>query len=146
MAIIRLLLIRWMADLQRGNLKIYLEDKWTGVIHDLKVSPYQFNVAKGNYANRFVLRYQEQTLSDENNVVNDTEVRVFIKNGFITISSEKEFINSYEVYNLLGQLLKTKVDNNASEVTVYDFSNKNQALLLKVRLNNGTVISKKIVF
>ncbi|MFC7774653.1 hypothetical protein [Flavobacterium sp. GCM10027622] len=129
-----------------GNLKIYLEDKWTGVIHDLKASPYQFNVAKGNYTNRFLLRYQEQRLSDEDYVVNDTTVRVFVTDEVIKITSDKQSIHTYEVYNLLGQLLKIKTDCNALEVNVSDFGNKNQALIVKVLLDNGTLISKKIIF
>ncbi|WP_136667640.1 T9SS sorting signal type C domain-containing protein [Flavobacterium sp. H122] len=129
-----------------ANRKIYVEDKATGDIHDLTTAPYQFNIAKGNYTGRFVLRFTNQRLSNQENTLNENAVTVYVKNNLVGIKSDNEIIKSYEVYNVLGQLLKKKSNVNVLESDVLDLAKNNQALIVRIELENGSSINKKIIF
>lgn len=126
--------------------KIYVEDKLTGIIHDLTISPYQFNSVKGVYNDRFVLRYKNQTLS--NNDLNLEEaITIFIKdNKSLKIMSTSKMIQSYAIYNVLGQLIKEKNSVNALEVEVFDLIKSNQTLIVKITTENGSIKTKKIIY
>lgn len=128
------------------NNKIYVEDKLTNTIHDLTVSPYQFDILKGNYTNRFVLRYTDDRLSNEefDNAING--LKLFELNNYLNIVSENLPIKEYEIYNVLGQKLAQKkniFDNKAIENTLMK---TNQTLIVKVTFENGQVESKKVIF
>lgn len=126
--------------------KIYLEDKVTGNIHDLTRAPYEFTTAKGNHTNRFVLRFTDQRLSDPDNELKIDAIAVYLKNGLVTIKSDNQLIKSYEVYNVLGQLLQRKVAINSLEAEMTDLIQNNQTLIVKIELENGHSLSKKIIF
>lgn len=127
------------------SVKIYIQDKLTGIIHDLTASPYQFSLVKGVYNDRFVLRYTELTLS--NNDLNfDNSIIVFSKdNNSLKIMSNLKIIKSYEVYNVLGQLLKKKQNINALEVEDFDLVKNNQTLIVTIVTDDGFKITKKII-
>lgn len=125
--------------------KIYVEDKLTGVIHDLTTSPYQFNTVKGVHNDRFILRYKNQTLS--NNDLNfDEAINVFVKDNSLKIMSTSKTIKSFEIYNVLGQLIKQKMDINSLEVEEFDLFKNDQTLIVKVFVDSGSVTTKKIIY
>ena len=126
--------------------KIYLEDKITGNIHDLTIAPYQFMTSKGNYANRFVLRFTNQRLSNPDNELNTNSVAVVVKNEVVTIKLNDQMITSYEVYNVLGQLVERKTKINNLEAQITNLVKNNQALIIKVELGDGRSLTKKIIF
>jgi hypothetical protein len=128
------------------NTKIYLEDKVTGDIHDLTVSPYQFDIVKGNYSNRFALRFTNQRLSNTENELNVNSVSVYVKNDNVILKSDIQIIKSYEVYNVLGQLISKETNINALQTAVGNLAKSNQALIVKVTLERGSILSKKILF
>lgn len=128
------------------NTKIYLEDKMTGDIHDLTIAPYQFDIVKGNYSNRFALRFTNQRLSNPENELNVNSVSVYVKNDNVILKSDIQIIKSYEVYNVLGKLLKTKSNINVLESEISGLAKNNQMLIVKVKLENGNSLSKKIIF
>ncbi|MCL9803911.1 choice-of-anchor D domain-containing protein [Flavobacterium amniphilum] len=129
----------------RSN-KIYLEDKLTNVIHDLTLAPYQFTAQQGINNTRFVLRYTASTLGNDDFEPVNNSVKVFGTDNAIAITSGIKNIVSYEVYNVLGQSLATKknVENHQTEIT--SVQKNNQALIVKVILENGHTITRKIIF
>lgn len=123
---------------------IYLEDKFLNVTHNLKQSPYTFQTAIGRFENRFLLRYTEAlgstTLENlENSVVASTN------HGQLTINSYIETIQEVTVYDILGrQLLNT---NNIGDNTFVasNISMSQQALIVKIELANGLLVTRKII-
>lgn len=127
-----------------SDLPIYLEDKEVNIIHDLRQAPYAFSANAGQLNNRFVLRYNNETLGNNNFVLNN-EVMV-ISNNAIQVVSNKALITNVKVYSVLGQLL---FDSNVMSSNSFETSKiqkNNTALLVQVTLENGAKVTKKIVF
>ncbi|MFC4816529.1 choice-of-anchor D domain-containing protein [Flavobacterium sp. GCM10023249] len=129
----------------RSN-KIYLEDRTNNTIHDLTMSPYQFTAAQGIINDRFVLRYTDNRLNNDDFESLNNSVKVFGRNNAIAISSGIESIASYEVYNVLGQSIASKNKIDRQEIEVTSVQRNNQTLIVKVNLKNGHTVTKKILF
>lgn len=126
-----------------SDLPIYLEDKTVNIIHDLKQAPYSFASSVGQFNDRFVLRYNNETLGNEDFETNN-EVLV-IANNAIEVVSTGMAIDNVRVYNVLGQLLLDSEVNSNTLVTS-KLQKNNTALLVQITLENGAKVTKKIVF
>lgn len=122
---------------------IYLEDKLLNIIHDLRNLPYQFSSGKGIFNERFVLRYTNEFLTNEE-FVKSNQLVITINHSQITIASKAEVITKIQIFDMLGRKIYNKKDVNSN---IYSISNlvKNQVLIVKARLVNGEEISNKIV-
>lgn len=129
----------------RSN-KIYLEDKATNLIHDLTLAPYQFTAQQGINNTRFVLRYTANTLGNDDFENVSNSVKVFGRDNMIAITSGTENITSYEVYNVLGQSLAAQKNVEKHEAGITSVQRNNQALIVKVILENGHTVTRKIIF
>ncbi len=122
---------------------IYLEDKLLNVIHDLKQAPYNFSTIAGEFNNRFVLRYTDTVLSNQN---------FEIANGLIIVSNEKvsllasQNIKSVLVFDVLGRKIYDKNDINSTEVVLEKLTPTKEAILVKTTLEDGKVVTKKIIY
>ncbi|QOG03322.1 autotransporter-associated beta strand repeat-containing protein [Flavobacterium sp. MDT1-60] len=125
---------------------IYLEDKITGKIQDLRAANYTFTTAIGNFADRFVLRYTNKTLGtgDFENVENG--LLVSVKDKTIKVISAKENIKEVTVFDINGKLLYNKKKVGSTELQIANLQSVNQVLLVKVTLENDYAVTKKIVF
>nr|WP_294934436.1 GEVED domain-containing protein [uncultured Flavobacterium sp.] len=132
-------------DDQFNHQNIYLQDNLLNVIHNLKLAPYSFNSAAGTFDNRFVLRYTENTLSNDD--FNATENSVFVfNNGKVNVKSTIEPINKITVFDLLGRTVASYSDVNANELELKTLAPTTKTLLIKVELENGVIVNKKIIF
>ena len=123
---------------------IFLEDKLLNVIHNLKETPYTFTSSTGIFNDRFVLRYTDTALANTTfNNENSNVVVVGDKNQ-ITIKSLVQNISSVRLYDILGREIAKQVNTTLNEI-VFDNVIKNQPLLVKIQLENGEVITRKIV-
>ncbi|WP_300566684.1 YDG domain-containing protein [Flavobacterium sp.] len=130
-----------------GNAQtVYLEDKVLNTIHNLSVAPYQFTATKGIVDTRFVLRYTNQTLGNNDFELIENNVKVYTSGNTIHMDSKLENIKSYQVYNILGQSLASKNNVNANLSMVNSIMKNNQALIVKLTLENGQIVTKKIIF
>ncbi|MBF4517181.1 T9SS sorting signal type C domain-containing protein [Flavobacterium sp. ANB] len=128
------------------NQTIYLEDKKTNVIHDLTASNYTFSTATGTFTDRLVLKYKNKTLGtgDFENIENG--VLISVKNKTIQVTSSKEALSEVSVYDLTGKLLYNKKKVGTTELQISNLQLSSQVLFTKVTLENGYVISKKLIF
>jgi hypothetical protein len=127
------------------DITIYIEDLALNVIHDLKQSPYSFNANKGIIDNRFIIRYTNSTLGNEEYESLANTVIVSGNNGVLSVNSIRENIKGILVYDVLGrELLNAKAVNGLS-FTRGNITQSNQALIVKVTLENGAVVTKKII-
>ncbi len=124
---------------------IFLEDKLLNVIHDLRVVPYSFSTTAGKFNDRFVLRYTNTTLGNPDFGNIENSVIVAGNQGELTIKSSIENIKEVTIYDVLGrQLFFTKEINNTNFVTS-NISLSQQTLIVKIKLENGMTISRKII-
>lgn len=128
-----------------NNSNIYLEDKALNLIHNLKTAPYSFTSQTGTFDNRFVLRYTENTLSNEDISVIENSVVIYA-NEKLKVNSTLETIKEVVVYDVLGRLLVNGKKVNSNQFTASTLSPTNSTLIVKVTLENNTVITKKVVY
>ncbi|WP_428230935.1 T9SS sorting signal type C domain-containing protein [Flavobacterium sp.] len=125
---------------------IYIEDKVTGVIHDLRASNYTFTTAVGTFTDRLVLRYTNTTLGTKDFENQENGILVSVKNKMINIISSKENIKEVNIFDITGkQLYNTKKVEN-TKLQIQDLPSSNQVLIVKVILENDFTATRKIVF
>lgn len=130
----------------KENQDIFLEDKLLNSIHDLRKEPYVFTSNAGRFDDRFVLRYTKTSLgindfnSSKNNVI------VATSDAQIKVKSNKEDIKSVAVYDVLGREIYYKDNINFRALNIKEIKAFQQALIIKVVLENGQIVSKKIIF
>ncbi|MBE0390362.1 T9SS sorting signal type C domain-containing protein [Flavobacterium sp. PL002] len=125
---------------------VYLEDKLLNVIHNLKESPYAFTTEIGVFNERFAILYANKTLgTDDFDTLNNT-VFVATNNKEITITASVELIDKVYVYDFSGRQLYSKAAIDSNILVVNNLTNANVALIIKVVLNNGEMITRKIAY
>ena len=124
---------------------IFLEDKVLNIIHDLRVAPYSFSSAAGIFNARFVLRYTNTALGnpDFGNVGNS--VIVASNQAELTIKSSIEKIHEVTIYDVLGRKLFFAKEINNTNFVTSNISLSQQTLIVKIKLENGMTISRKII-
>ncbi|MGX7666981.1 GEVED domain-containing protein [Flavobacterium pedocola] len=125
--------------------KIYLLDKQLNVTHDLKVAPYSFTTNSGVNDNRFELHFTESTLGN-NDVSELTNSVLVYTDSKLNIKSGMEPIKEIAVYDILGKLIVEKNDINDNNFTVNNLAPTMSTLVVKITLENGVVVSKKVIF
>lgn len=125
---------------------VYLEDKTTGTLFDLKNRVYTFNTTVGTFDDRFVLKYINQTLGNENPEKENNVVTVSVKNSIITVAAPDETIDTIIIYNLEGKKIFSKKNINLTHFEIKNFSNQNQVLFVKIETKNKQQFTKKILF
>jgi hypothetical protein len=134
------------ADGKLSNQAIYLEDKTTNVIHDLRSSNYTFKTAIGTFDDRFALRYTYKTLGTA--VIEDVNqmVVVSVKEKIIKVTSTKENISEVLIFDVTGKLLYEKNKVGTTELEISILKSINQVLIVKTTLENEYTSTVKIVF
>lgn len=126
------------------NQNIYIKDELTGIIHDIKDSPYQFTSENGEISNRFKIVYKDIALGNPDAPrVNQVSI---ISNNSLSVLSTQITIESVEVFNTLGQLIDTYRDINSTSVILSNIRKINSGLFLKIKLSNGQFLIKKTLF
>lgn len=132
-------------DTQFNDANIYLEDKLLNIIHNLKSAPYSFTSAVGTFDNRFVLRYTENTLSNNDPSVLENSVVIYTDDK-LNVTSTLEPIKEVMVYDILGRVLVQNTKVNSNTFTAATLNPTQTTLIVKVTLENGAVINKKVIY
>ncbi len=128
------------------NQDVYLLDKLNGVYHNLKSGGYNFTITSGSYNDRFELRFSNQTLGVNNPTASDDNVKILKVGKHIEISTDDFVIDNVQLFDLLGKsLYRAKgVDSNVFKTS--DLIIATQVVIVKVQLDNGQFLTKKILF
>ena len=130
-------------ELESNN--IYLEDKLLNVSHDLKASNYSFQTAAGTFDNRFELRFTDNALGTNNFATAGNALIVTASNKQIVIYSQDENMKSVYVYDVLGRNIFEDQKVNAKKFTIDNVVSNEQALIVKIILENGKIVTRKII-
>jgi hypothetical protein len=128
------------------NKPIYIEDKTTNTIRNLKDGSYTFLSEKGTFDNRFVLRYTNDNLSKTLIEKLSKDILIYKKNDCIKIKSLNKNIEEITILDLIGNQLLKKKNINSNQYTTLDLPSENQILMIKIVLENKQLIVKKIVY
>lgn len=124
--------------------RVYLKDKLLNNIHDLTASPYVFDSNAGVVNDRFELRYTNETLSNPNFSEIASSVIAFGSNGQLHIKSSVEKINSVLVYDVLGRVVFSQKEQSTNEFVANTNFSK-QTVIVQIELENGQIVTKKLV-
>lgn len=127
-----------------NNQNIYLKDNLLNITHDLKASPYQFTSAIGMIHDRFKVVYRNDAL-DNPDFSNNNQVNVIVKDE-VAVSSNNLQMESIIVYNILGQKLDSYFNINSNFFTLSNLRKNNAGLLLKIKLQTGQTVIKKVIY
>ncbi|GAA4129345.1 hypothetical protein GCM10022250_18970 [Flavobacterium chungbukense] len=126
--------------------EVYLEDLLKAKIVNLRTENYKFATEAGTFANRFNLRYTSKTLGTGEFEDLENSVVVSVKNKVVKITSSKETIKNVNIYNIGAQILYSKDNINLSELQISNLNSGSQVLLVKITLENGHTLTKKVVY
>lgn len=124
---------------------IFVEDTELKIIHDLKAKPYSFKTLKGNFNERFILKYNNATLNVNDIVDNNCLILVSVKNQIITVDACEETISKIEIFDISGRIIyqKSKIQSSRFSISKEQFSH--QVLFVKTTLENGKTTTRKII-
>lgn len=125
---------------------IYLQDNLLNVVHNLKASNYTFATVPGTFDSRFVLRYSPQE-DLSNPTFNDQvkAVKIYKNKTALYANSPYEEIATVAVYDIAGRLIFEERNCNTNRFETTKINAGNQALIIKVTLSNGAVITQKVL-
>lgn len=127
--------------------EIFLVDKLSNIVHNLKHSPYVFSTEKGTFNDRFVLRYSDKTLGlNDFETTLGNQILVSNKNQEISITSFSGSIDKAMLFDVRGRMIyqRTKVDSK--ELKISNLVSSQQVLFVKVVLQDGKSNVKKIIY
>lgn len=125
------------------NQEIYIEDKLLNTIQSIKNQPYAFSSVKGKFTNRFVLRYTNQALGNDD-FDRTNQIVAFSNGNLITINSSLEDISEVQIFDVLGrQLHENKIISKRTYEVKKDIAQ--QTIIVKVKLQNGIWVTKKVL-
>jgi len=124
---------------------IYLEDRLLQVTHNLKQAPYVFTSNVGTFDDRFVIKYTNAALANTNFDIVNSNVQVAAKDKQISIRSAYENITDVAVYDVLGREIAKKENVKDTDVVFSNVAAKGQALIVKIKLENGEIVTRKVM-
>ncbi|KFF04101.1 T9SS sorting signal type C domain-containing protein [Flavobacterium reichenbachii] len=135
------------ADGDLSNTDIYLQDNQTGIIHNLKHGAYTFSTTTGTYTNRFVIRYNtDEKLGVDKFKPDSKDLIVSSKDKTITLQSAHSSLREVSVFDITGKLVYSKQKIGTAQFEISSIQSGTPILLIKTTLENGSTITKKILF
>jgi hypothetical protein len=90
------------------------------------------------------LRYDYETLSNPDFNTIASSVIAFGSNGLLNVKSTLENISHVSIYDVLGRMLYTQQVQNTNEFVVNTTITK-QTIIVQIELENGQLVSKKLI-
>ena len=132
-----------------SNQEVFIEDKLTNALFNLKNGRYTFTTAAGTFDDRFILRYKDKTLSVDEPEINDGIVALYSTNYktlIIRNNVKDATVNSVTLFSLSGQKI-AYWDVKGREQSSIQIPMKNlpaEIYIVKIRTTQGE-FSKKII-
>jgi hypothetical protein len=125
-----------------SNQTVFLRDNFNNNLQDLKTGSYTFFSEIGIFNTRFDIVYEvalgiNEPYSEEN-------IIVYNLNNELFINSENTILTDVNLYDIYGRLLLSKKDIHTNEV-ILKIDKLNQIIILKIKLENNAVVSKKVI-
>lgn|GEM_PF-3428456 len=122
---------------------MFLVDKLTATIQNLKIAAYSFTTVSGTFNDRFELRFTDAALAVANPMTT-TGLNVYGKDQQLFAQS-KSAIQSVVVYDLLGRTVYSRDNIDATRFQSPVLSATNQMLVVRVKMADATETTQKII-
>jgi hypothetical protein len=127
-----------------GNQDVFLKDNLTGIVQNIKKSPYSFSSDVGTFDTRFSLIYSK-TLGVDSNSFKPNSVVIYKEKEWFAIKTNGTLMKEVQVYDLAGRLIFKQSGINASTTVLKGLSQVNETVLVKIMSpENGSVTVKVI--
>lgn len=124
---------------------IYLEDTQINITHDLRSGDYEFSTPSGTFDDRFRIKFETGTLSVGNTDLSSNEVVIYKDSEQSFVVNTGQFtMDSVKVFDVRGRLLYELNEINANQ-TIINVGLSNELILIQLKLENGQIITKKVV-
>ncbi|AWK04502.1 hypothetical protein HYN56_09760 [Flavobacterium crocinum] len=135
------------ADGDLANQDIYILDKKNNTTHNLRNGGYTFFTQTGTFNDRFEMRYQaDQKLGIDEIGSLTQELTVISKNKIISVNSRDTLLKEVSVFDITGKLLHNSRRIDTFNLEINDIQSGTQIVLVKTTLENGNIITKKVIF
>lgn len=124
---------------------IYIYDYVTNEHHDLTAGDFTFTSAAGTFDTRFEVRFADRTLGVETPVASNSDVIVYKNGNQIAAKATNFTIEDMQVYDITGKILFSKKGINSNEFSTASLNVANQVVVVKVTLDGGQTISRKVI-
>ncbi len=121
---------------------IYLEDTLLNIIYDLRQAPYNFSTTSGQFNDRFVLRYTNSNLA--NNQFATNSVAAFVNKEKLQIKATTT-IDTVQIYDVAGKQIISFTPASKSNEMNENFPFANGVYFAKIKLEDGSVITQKLM-
>lgn len=103
------------------------------------------NLPAGTIDDRFYLRFTDKTLGTDTFNLSKSDEAIVIVNQNVTVQSSIQLIKNIAVYDLSGRKIDSYKKVNALKYTLSHLNKTTAGLIVKITLENDTVVSKKII-
>jgi hypothetical protein len=128
------------------NQKFFIYDKSDDSYHSIKGTSYEVELPEGTIDDRFFLRFTDKTLGTDSFSLSKSDEAIVIVNQNVTVQSSKQLIKNILVYDLSGRKIDSYKKVNASKYTLSHLNKTTAGLIVKITLDDDTVVSKKIIY
>jgi hypothetical protein len=128
------------------NQPVFLQDKHTNVVHDLRISGYTFATMAGTFKDRFILKYKNQSLDSHDLENKNNPVLVWTDDESINVSTSFQNIATIFVYTISGKLIYTDSPVSTNKINIVDVERNNQFLIMKIILDDNHIETRKIIY
>lgn len=125
--------------------KVFLVDRVTGTVTNIKNDRYTFSTAAGTFNSRFEIRYINESLGVDTPVVNPNDVVIYKNGNQIAIKAANLTMEDVQVFDLTGKEIYTKKGINSNEFSTSGINVGTQVVVVKITLDNNQTISKKVI-
>ena len=124
--------------------EIYLKDKVTQTLHNLKKGSYEFHAQAGTFNNRFEIHFREQPL-ENNPIAHENNLVIFGANKALNVNSYESNIQSVELFDLVGKRIFSASELNVESYVSPSITAASPLLIARVTLVNNQVVTKKVI-
>jgi hypothetical protein len=125
---------------------VFIYDKSDDTYHNIKYTLFEIELPEGTIEGRFFLRFTDKTLgTDTSSLSKANDVNVIV-NQNVTVQSSNQLIKNIIVYDLSGRKIDSYKKVNALKYALSHLNKTTAGLIVKITLDNDTVVSKKIIY
>ena len=130
-----------------NNQRIYIEDKYLGIVHNLKEAPYSFTSDNsGEINDRFIIRYTRKANPTNDNNLNN---QVIINNDIngININFNGNIVHEIIIHDILGREICNIRNKNEQGIIINSIEKNNQPLIISIiNIETGKVFKIRHVY
>lgn len=124
---------------------IFLKDKTTNTVQNLKTNSYTFTSPLGVFNDRFEVQY-DGALGTENPIFDANNILIAVKYQQIKINAGSIIMEKIELIDVAGRVIYTQESINGPIATIDNITTSNQMLLVRITTVENGVVNQKILF